>query len=61
MGIFNFFIVIPQIAASLGMGWMMNHVLGNNSMTAVVCGGVSMLVAAALVLRVSTSQSPAEA
>lgn len=56
MGIFNFFIVIPQIIASLGMGWMMNHVLGNNSILAVMCGGVSMLIAALLMLRVSAAQ-----
>ena len=28
MGIFNFFIVIPEIIASLGFGWVMNHLLG---------------------------------
>ena len=25
MGIFNFFIVLPEIIASLGFGWVMNH------------------------------------
>ena len=25
MGIFNFFIVLPEIVASLGFGWVMNH------------------------------------
>jgi maltose/moltooligosaccharide transporter len=48
MGIFNFFIVTPEIVASLGFGWVMNHVLGNNRVSAVICGGVFMLVAALL-------------
>ena len=52
MGIFNFFIVIPEIVASLGFGWVMNHVLDNNRMTAVVAGGAFMLIASLLVLRV---------
>ncbi len=52
MGIFNFFIVIPEIIASLGFGWVMNHLLNNNRMAAVVAGGVFMAIAALLVLRV---------
>jgi maltose/moltooligosaccharide transporter len=52
MGIFNFFIVTPEIVASVGFGWVMNHLLGNNRMAAVVCGGVFLLLAAILVQRV---------
>lgn len=52
MGIFNFFIVIPQIVASLGLGWVMSRFLSGSSITAVVLGGVSMVIAAFLVLRV---------
>ncbi len=52
MGIFNFFIVIPEIVASLGFGWVMNNLLDNNRMAAVVAGGAFMAVAALLVLRV---------
>ena len=52
MGIFNFFIVTPEIIASLGFGWVMAHVLGNNRLSAVVAGGVFMIVAAALMQRV---------
>ena len=52
MGIFNFFIVIPEIIASLGFGWVMNHLLNNNRMAAVVAGGFFMAIAALLVLRV---------
>ena len=52
MGIFNFFIVIPEILASLGFGWVMSHLLNDNRMAAVVAGGVMLAIAAALVVRV---------
>ncbi|MFN8574966.1 MAG: MFS transporter [Gemmatimonadaceae bacterium] len=60
MGIFNFFIVIPEIVASLGFGWVMSHLLQNNRMAAVVAGGAFMALAAVLVLRVrDTGEAPA--
>jgi maltose/moltooligosaccharide transporter len=49
MGVFNFFIVIPQILASLGLGALMKALLGDNPMNAVLLGGCSMIVAAACV------------
>jgi maltose/moltooligosaccharide transporter len=52
MGIFNFFIVTPEIIASLFFGWVMNHLLQNNRLTAVVAGGCFMLTAALLMQRV---------
>ncbi len=52
MGIFNFFIVIPEIMASLFFGWIMNHWLHNNRSLAVVCGGAFLLLAAVLMQRV---------
>ena len=52
MGIFNFFIVIPEITASLGFGWVMGHLLNNNRIAAVVAGGVFFLLAAVLTQRV---------
>lgn len=52
MGIFNFFIVIPEITASLGFGWVMAHLLNNNRLAAVVAGGVFLMLAAALTQRV---------
>lgn len=48
MGIFNFFIVLPEIIASLFFGWIMTHWLQNDRMLAVQIGGVLMIVAAAL-------------
>lgn len=53
MGIFNFFIVLPEILASLGFGWLMEHVLEGNRMHAVMVGGGLMLLAGLFTLRVS--------
>ena len=52
MGIFNFFVVVPEIVASLFFGWIMIHFLHNNRILAVVAGGVCMLIAVALMNRV---------
>jgi len=52
MGIFNFFIVIPEITASLGFGWVMGHLLNNNRIAAVVAGGIFFILAAILTFRV---------
>jgi len=57
MGIFNFFIVIPEILASLCFGWVMNHLLNNNRILAVGAGGIFMIAAAMLMQRV---HDPAE-
>lgn len=46
MGIFNFFIVLPEIIASLGFGWLMKNVLGNDRMAALEIGGGLMIIAA---------------
>jgi maltose/moltooligosaccharide transporter len=58
MGIFNFFIVLPEITASLFFGWVMNHLLHNNRMAAVVAGGAFLLVAAVLMQRVTDAAKP---
>ena len=57
MGIFNFFVVVPEIVASLFFGFIMIHCLHNNRMLAVVAGGVCMAVAALLMLRVNDPQT----
>ncbi|HYY56095.1 MAG TPA: MFS transporter [Pyrinomonadaceae bacterium] len=57
MGIFNFFIVIPEIIASLFFGRIIRAIFGENSPQAplyvVMAGGAFMLIAAALVSIVS--------
>ncbi len=50
MGIFNFFIVLPEIIASLTFGPIVKNWLGGNLVYAVMAGGVFMLLAAALAL-----------
>jgi len=45
MGIFNFFIVLPEIMASLGFGWLMRNVLNNDRLLAVQIGGGLMILA----------------
>jgi maltose/moltooligosaccharide transporter len=50
MGIFNFFIVIPQILAATILGFMVKTLYGGDSIYALVTGGVSMAVAAVLIL-----------
>jgi maltose/moltooligosaccharide transporter len=57
MGIFNFFIVTPEILASLFFGWIMIHLLHNNRIYAVVAGGVFMMIAALLMQRVRDPQT----
>nr|WP_026072874.1 MFS transporter [Nodosilinea nodulosa] len=52
MGIFNMFIVLPEIIVSLGLGWVMANLLDNNRLLAVVLGGVCFLIAVPLTLRV---------
>ncbi len=55
MGVFNFFIVTPEILSALIFGWIMAHLLGNNRMSALIIGGCCLLVASALMLRVRES------
>ena len=50
MGIFNFFIVLPEIIANLGFGPIMEHVLDNNRLYAVMCGGGLLALAAVLTI-----------
>lgn len=45
MGVFNFFIVIPQIVASIGLGPIVHNLFDNNAAIAVAVGGASLLVA----------------
>ncbi len=58
MGIFNSFVVIPEIVASLGFGWVMDHLLNNNRLAAVVAGGVFFILAALLTQKVEDLDDP---
>lgn len=52
MGVFNFFIVIPEIVASLGFKPLVRDLFHNNPLYVVMMGGCSLLIAALFVIRV---------
>ncbi|MDB5277046.1 MAG: transporter [Ferruginibacter sp.] len=52
MGIFNFFIVIPQILAATLLGFFTKHLFNGNAIYTLVLGGALMIVAALLTLRI---------
>ena len=52
MGIFNFFIVIPQILAATLLGFFTKHLFGDQAILSIVLGGCSMIIAAFLCLRI---------
>ncbi|MEG3791637.1 MFS transporter [Lysobacter sp. CCNWLW3] len=52
MGIFNLFIVIPQLLAASILGFLLKTFFGNSPICALMIGGVSLLLAALCVLRV---------
>ncbi len=56
MGVFNFFIVIPQIVAASILGFMLTTFFDGEPIYALVVGGVSMIVAGLLTLRVSDKE-----
>ncbi len=52
MGIFNFFIVIPQLLAASVLGLLVRHLFGGQPMGALLLGAASLLLAGVMVLRV---------
>ncbi|MCA1713798.1 MAG: MFS transporter, partial [Gammaproteobacteria bacterium] len=52
MGIFNFFIVIPQLVAASLLGFLLKIFFGGAPIQALVIGGISLIVAGLCVLRV---------
>jgi maltose/moltooligosaccharide transporter len=61
MGIFNFFIVLPEIIASLGFGWVMKNILHDNRLLAVQLGGGMMVLAALICYFVVNEDEQGEA
>ena len=57
MGVFNFFVVIPEILASLFFGTIMLHLLHNNRMIAIAAGGLFLLIASILMQRIEDPQT----
>ena len=52
MGVFNFFIVLPQIVAATILGLMLTHLFQGESIYVLVSGGISMIIAGLLNLLV---------
>ena len=52
MGVFNFFIVIPQILASAVLGFIISSFFENEAINAMLIGGVSFVIAAGLTMLV---------
>jgi maltose/moltooligosaccharide transporter len=52
MGVFNFFIVIPQIVAAAILGRIVGRLFGGEAIYALLIGGASLVLAAILTLRV---------
>jgi maltose/moltooligosaccharide transporter len=57
MGVFNFFIVIPQMVAATILGFLVSSVFGGQPVYALIVGGISMIVAGLLTLRVDDRAS----
>jgi maltose/moltooligosaccharide transporter len=53
MGVFNFFVVIPQIVAATILGFVIKQFFHNEPIYALIIGGVSMILAGLLTLRVN--------
>ena len=53
MGIFNFFITIPQITSALLAGPMVAFIFGNQAIYALLTGGAMMLLAAVSMIYVN--------
>ena len=58
MGMFNFFIVIPQILAAALLGLLVRTVFDGHAVNALLLGGVSMVAAALAMLRVKDTPGP---
>jgi maltose/moltooligosaccharide transporter len=56
MGVFNFFIVIPQLVAAAILGAIVGRVFNSEPIYALVIGGFSMMLAGLLSLRVDDKQ-----
>ena len=61
MGIFNFFIVIPQIVNALVGGLMVKYLYGGNPIYALVTSGIAFLIAAILTFRIDDVDEPVKA
>ncbi len=57
MGIFNFFIVIPQILAASILGFLVKDLFGGEAIYALTLGGVSLMLAAVVTIFVTENEN----
>jgi len=57
MGIFNFFIVLPEIIATLFFGWVMKEFLNSDRELALLVGGALLILAGILTMRISETKN----
>ncbi|PRP67387.1 MFS transporter [Nonlabens agnitus] len=57
MGVFNFFIVIPQLVAASILGYLVGTVFNEQPVYAILIGGCSMILAGLLTLNVTTART----
>lgn len=60
MGVFNFFIVIPQLVAASILGFMVSKFFNNEPIYALFIGGVSMILAGVIALTINDNTSTAD-
>jgi maltose/moltooligosaccharide transporter len=58
MGVFNFFVVIPQLIASAALGYVVANIFNHQSVYALVVGGVSMVIGGLLCVIVQDADDP---
>lgn len=56
MGVFNFFIVIPQLVAASILGFLVSRYFNNEPIYALLIGGISMIIAGLLSLRIQDTK-----
>ncbi len=59
MGVFNFFVVIPQIVSGLLLGYVTTHFFGGHTISTLALGGASMALAGLLTMIVKDTAAPA--
>ncbi|HYH15677.1 MAG TPA: MFS transporter, partial [Flavisolibacter sp.] len=62
MGVFNIFVVVPQLVAALILGFFVQQVFEGQSIYALVVGGISMVIAGFLnlIIREKREDEPTE-
>jgi maltose/moltooligosaccharide transporter len=60
MGLFNFFVVIPQIVSGLLLGWMTTHLFAGHTVKTLMLGGASMILAGILTVFVTDKAESAK-